>query len=303
MNDLKIRTHKPKEIRQIYFETFKRLFQVVFNDKFGRIGILVVCFFVLVAVLSPFVAPFKPYEKSYGSEGLLRLKPPSLKHFLGTTWYGRDVFSQLIHGTRIVLVVGFVSALMVVIVGVTIGLVAGYYGGIVDDILMRVTDLAYGIPFLPFAVVLIPLLGRSIWCIITAIVVIFWRSTARIIRAQTLSLRERQFILAARVAGASDFKIIYKHILPQVLPISLLYGSLALGWAVVAEASISFLGLSDPDSISWGQVLHDAFASQGVRSPWWWYIPPGILIQALVLSVFFIGRAFELIVNPKLKVS
>ena len=264
--------HKPKETYLLYLDAFKKLFQVVIDDTLGRIGLIIVCFFILIAIFGPLIAPYDAYEKCYGPDGLVRLKPPSLKHFLGTTWYGRDIFSQLVLGTRIVLLVGFISAFMVVLVGVTLGLISGYYGGKVDDIIMRITDLVYGIPFLPFAVVLMPLLGRSAWCIITAIVVIFWRTTARMIRAQTLSLRERQFILAARVAGASNFKIIYKHILPQVLPISLLYGSFAVGWAVVAEASISFLGLGDPDSISWGQILHYAFISHGVKCPWWWYI-------------------------------
>ena len=301
MKNLEVQIYKPKETYLLYLDTLKRMLRVVMEDRFGRIGFLIVCFFMFIAIVGPLIAPYGAYELCYGPEGLLRLKPPSLKYLLGTTYQGRDIFSQLILGTRLVLIVGFISAFMVVFVGVIIGLISGYYGGRIDDILMRITDLIYGIPFLPFAVVLIPLIGRSVWCTILAIVVIFWRSTARVIRSQTLSLRERQFVLAARVTGASHLKIIYKHILPQVLPISLLYGSFAVGWAVVAEASISFLGLGDPDSISWGQVLHYAFISHGVKSPWWWYIPPGILIQTLVIAVFFIGRSFEIVVNPKLK--
>lgn len=301
MRNLEVKVTTPKGTYLLYLDALKRNFQVVISDKFGRIGLIILCCFILVAIFASFIAPYDAWEMCYGSKGLLRLEPPSLKHLFGTTWFGRDIFSQLVLGTRVVLAVGFISAFMVVLVGVTIGLISGYYGGIIDDILMRITDLVYGIPFLPFAIVLLPLLGRSIWCIITAIVVIVWRSTARVIRSQTLSLRERQFVLAARVAGASNFKIIYKHILPQVLPISLLYGSFAVGWAVIAEASISFLGLASPESISWGQVLYYAFTSHGVRSPWWWFIPPGMLLVALVTSVFFVGRSFEQIVNPKLR--
>lgn len=301
MKNLDNRSNEPKGTYALLLESFTKNFHIVIGDKFGRIGLCILVFFVLVAIFASFIAPYDAWEMCYGPKGLSRLEPPSLKHFLGTTWFGRDVFSQLILGTRIVLIVGFISSFMVVLVGVTIGLISGYYGGVIDEILMRITDLVYGIPFLPFAVVLLPVLGRSIWCIITAIVVIVWRSTARVIRSQTLSLRERQFVLAARVAGASNFKIIYKHILPQVLPLALLYGSFAVGWAVLAEASISFLGFGNPESISWGQVLYYAFTSHGIRCPWWWFIPPGILLVVLVTSVFFIGRSFENIVNPKLR--
>ena len=296
------RSNKPKRTYALLLESFTKNLQVVIGDRFGRIGLGILCVFVLVAIFASLIAPYDAWEMCYGPNKVLsRLEPPSMKHLLGTTWFGRDVFSQLILGTRIVLIVGFISAFMVVLVGVTIGLISGYYGGIIDEILMRFTDLVYGIPFLPFAVVLLPVLGRSIWCIITAIVIIVWRSTARVIRSQTLSLRERQFVLAARVSGASNFKIIYKHILPQILPLALLYGSFAVGWAVMAEASISFLGFGNPESISWGQILYYAFTSHGIRCPWWWYIPPGILLVALVTSVFFIGRSFEKIVNPKLQ--
>jgi len=170
----------------------------------------------------------------------------------------------------------------------------------VDDVLMRLTDIVFGIPFLPFAVVLVALLRPSIWNIVLTISCLLWRTTARVIRSQVLSLRERPFVRAARVAGASDLRIMYVHLLPNVMPMSLLYVAFGVAWAVLAEASLSFLGFGDPRMVSWGQMLYAAYISGSIRHAWWSVVPPGLCITLFTASVFLIGREYERVVNPRL---
>jgi peptide/nickel transport system permease protein len=159
----------------------------------------------------------------------------------------------VIIGSRVALIVGFIAAIFLSFIGTNVGLIAGYYGGRLDSFLMRMTDIAFGIPFLPFAVVLIALTRPSIWNIILTISCLMWRTTARVIRSQVLSLKERPFIQAAKVSGGSDLRIMYVHILPNVLPMSFLYVALGIAWATLTEASLSFLGFGDPRMISWGK--------------------------------------------------
>jgi len=166
---------------------------------------------------------------------------------------------------------------------------------------MRITDIAFGIPFLPFAVVLIALTRPSIWNIILTISCLSWRTTARVIRSQVLSLKERPFIQAAKVSGGSDLRIMYVHILPNVLPMSFLYVALGIAWATLTEASLSFLGFGDPRMISWGQILYYAFINGSARSAWWVVLPPGICITLFVISAFMVGHAYEEMVNPRLR--
>lgn len=228
------------------------------------------------------------------------MNPPGGAHLLGTNYYGRDIFSQILTGTRISIGVGLLSALIIVFIGTNLGLVAGYFGGRVEALLMRLTDIAFGIPFFPFAVLLVALLKPSIWNIVITISCLLWRSVARIVRAQVLSLRERPFVRAARVAGASDLRIMYVHIFPNILPMVLLYVAIGISYAVLAEASLSFLGFGDPQMISWGSMLYDAYVTGSISRAWWWTIPPGLCITLFVISVFLMARDWELIANPRL---
>jgi peptide/nickel transport system permease protein len=166
---------------------------------------------------------------------------------------------------------------------------------------MRLTDIAFGIPFLPFAIVLIALTGPSIMNIILTISILLWRTTARVIRSQVLSIKERPFIISAKVSGASHFRIMYVHILPNVLPMSFLYIALGIAWATLVEASISFLGFGDPQLISWGQMLYYTFLTGSARSDWWNVLPPGLCITLFVISAFMIGQAYEEVINPRLR--
>ena len=273
-----------------------------FRGPSGWIGGAMLLAFGTVAVLAPLIAPFDPLAINYGpGNRLARLQAPDALFWLGTTYHGRDVLSQVLVGARISFVVGLVSAIIVVIIGTNVGLLAGYFGRGVDAVLMRITDIAFGIPFLPFAVLLVALLRPSLWNIILTISCLLWRSAARVVRAQVLSLKERPFVRAAEVAGASHARIIYLHILPNVLPIALLYMALGVAYAVLAEASLSFLGFGDPNTVSWGTMLYDTYLTGSISRAWWWTLPPGICITLFVMSVFLIARDLEHAVDPRLR--
>jgi peptide/nickel transport system permease protein len=287
--------------------TFKRFLreqiEVFRGENLSIAGLIIVGIFLVLAIIGPSIVPYEPYEEIVDEMGLVpEDKTPSKEHWFGLTRFGYDVFSQTIVSARTAIIVGLISAVMVVFVGANLGLIAGYYGGWIDEIIMRITDIAYGIPFLPMAIVLMTLLGRGVSNVIIVVVALFWRTTTRVIRAQVLTIKERPFIDAARVAGAGNLRIIYRHIAPNVLPMAFLYVALAVGWAVIAEASISFLGFGDPDSVSWGQMIHYVFAAQMFRQAWWWFLPPGLCIVFLVMATFWIGLAYEKVVNPRLKI-
>lgn len=265
-------------------------------------GLFIVLGFLVLAVVGPAIVPYGPYEAIVDEWGLVPEDlTPSGNHWFGLTRFGYDVFSQTVVSARTAVIVGLISAVMVVFVGANLGLLSGYYGGWLDEFIMRLTDIAYGIPFLPMAIILMTLLGRGLSNVIIVVVALFWRTTTRVIRAQVLTIKERPFIQAARVAGASNLRIIYRHIAPNVMPMAFLYMAFAVGWAVIAEASISFLGFGDPDSVSWGQMIHYVFAAQMFRDAWWWFLPPGLCIVLLVMACFWIGLAYEKVVNPRLK--
>ncbi len=279
------------------------VWSVARRDRFALTGLVIYGVFVIVALVAPMVVPYAPLDLSYQPGGEVAANvPPSRLHWLGTTNLGRDIFSQLLYGTRAALAVGFTAALGVVVLGTLVGLVAGYYGGWTDTVLMRLADVAFGIPFLPMAIVLVAFLGPSIWNVVLVMTLLLWRDTARVIRAQVLSLRERSYVEAARVLGASHLRTMLVHIAPNVLPLSFLYGSLAIGWAILTEASISFLGFGDPNAISWGFMLQDAYNSQALaRQAYHWFVPPGISIMLAVMAGFFIGRGYEELLFPRLR--
>lgn len=275
---------------------------ILWEDKVGLAAAIVLTFFIFLAIAGPSLAPYPPNKTLYlknGSEaGLI---PPSMEHPFGTTNMGQDVFSQTIVGARVAVSIGLICAFFIVTIGTNIGLIAGYFGKSVDDILMRLTDVAYGIPFIPFALVLVTLLGVGTTNLILAVTLLLWRTTARVIRAQVLSLKERPFVQAAKVAGAGHFRLLYIHIAPNVLPLMLLYMAFGVAWGIMAEASLGFIGLGDPEKVSWGQMLYFAFRSGAIRTAWWWVVPPGLSIVLVVASCYLLGRTFEVVTNPKLQ--
>jgi peptide/nickel transport system permease protein len=268
----------------------------------GAVALFFLASFTLLAAIGPWIAPYGAFETVYDADEMpVRLVAPSAAHWLGTTNQGVDVLSQLLWGGRIALLVGVLSALGSVLVGTLIGLVSGYYGGWVDELTMRLTDIAYGIPFLPFALVVISIVQPSIGLIIILVIAFLWRTTARVIRAQVLTLRERPFVLAARAAGLRESAILFRHVAPNVLPLSFLYIAIGVQTGVMSEAALSFLGFGDPNTMSWGLMLNDAFRAGAMRSAWWWVLPPGICLSILVISTFMVTRAYEELVNPRLR--
>jgi peptide/nickel transport system permease protein len=280
-----------------------RLWALPSRDPFALTGLAFYLILILTALFADQLVTHDPLEILFLESGkLARSLPPGADHFLGTTHLGRDIYSQLVLSTRGALIVGVTAAIAVVTIGTVVGLVAGYFGGWVDNLLMRLADIALGVPFLPFVIVLAAMLEPSMWNVVLGIGLLLWPNTGRVIRAQVLSLRERAFVEAARVTGASSWRILFVHIAPNIMPMSLLYGSIAVGWAILTEASINFLGFGASDTVSWGYMLQDAYASQALsRGAYHWFVPPGICIIMVVVAGFFISRGYEEILFPKLK--
>ncbi len=291
-------SYRAMPLRQ-FWNTNLEVFQ---TDPLAMVGLVLLVFFTAVAILAPVIAPFGPLEVIQEDGFWLANEPPGTTHFLGTTYLGRDVFSQLVYGSRTGLLVGLSAALAVAVIGTVVGLMAGYFGGWVDTILMRLADVAFGIPFLPFIIVLAAFLEPSIWNVVIAMGALLWRDTARVIRSQVLVIREQAFVSAAKVSGAGHLRVIFRYIAPSILPLSFLYGSLAIGWAILTEASVSFLGFGDPEVVSWGFMLQDAFLSQALsRGAYYWFVPPGVCIMLTVMAGFFIGRGYEEVIFPRLR--
>lgn len=280
-----------------------RLFlQNLRRDKLALFGVVVLIIIILIGVFADVIAPYEPLERHYNDSGKIRrLESPSREHWFGTTDIGRDIFSQVVLGTRTAILVGILAAVLVTIVGSSVGIISGYFGGITDSILMRIVDFFYAIPFIPFVIVLSAVLNPSIWNIILAVSMLSWRTVARMVRSQVLSIAKRPFIKAAKVSGAGDLRIMFKYILPNVVPIILLEMAFMINWAIMAEASIAFLGFGDPDKQSWGQILHFSFTTGNSRNAWWWTAAPGVAIVLLLVSIFFVARALEEVVDPRLR--
>lgn len=280
-----------------------RMLRITGRDPFALAGITIYLIFALTAVLADVIAPHDPMEILFLPNGNVAMnQDPGPTYWLGTTNLGRDVFSQLVYGARSALMVGLSAALVVVVVGTLVGLFSGYFGGWVDSALMRIGDIALSIPFLPFIIVLAAFLKPNVWNVVIGVSALLWPNTGRIVRSQVLSLRERSYVEAAKVSGASDLSILFTHIAPNVLPISFLYGSIVVGWAIFTEASISFLGFGPSDTVSWGFMLQDAFVSQALsRGAYYWFVPSGVCIMLMVSAGFFISRGYEELLFPKLR--
>ncbi|MCS7364561.1 MAG: ABC transporter permease [archaeon GB-1867-035] len=284
----------------VLWKRFKIFMDQFMMSRLGVFGLAILTVFISLSI-------FAPYLSSYSikaSEGNIHevLKPPSNRHIFGTDELGRDVFTLIIHGGRISLLVGFLATIISGGLGALIGSIAGYFGSWLDDILMRITDLFLVIPGLPLMIVLSALLGRSIWNIIFVIGILSWTGTARVIRSQVMSIKEKPFIESVKAAGAGDLWVLRKHILPNVLPLIAAQMTLQVGGAILSESALSFLGLGDPTHVSWGMILHYAFSCGALSSGCWWYIlPPGICIALVVLAFSFIGYAMDQIVNPRIR--
>jgi peptide/nickel transport system permease protein len=285
-----------------FFAPLLDTFRLLIRDRFALVGIVIIGLFLAVAIFADFLAPYDPFQTQKTAEGgLARLQPPSANHWLGTTAYAKDVLSELLVGTRVAFIVGLSAAAVVGLVSTLLGLLSGYFGRYVDDAIMRVTDFALSIPTLPIAIVAVAILGPSLRNIIIVIALLFWRNGARIVRSVVLTEKEKVYVQAARAAGASHTYIMLVHILPNVIPVAFLWMTMSIAFAVLAEASLSFLGLGDPNTTSWGQMLNIAFGTGSIRTAWWWVLPPSFCLIALISSIYVVGRAYEEKTNPRLR--
>jgi peptide/nickel transport system permease protein len=270
--------------------------RTLWASKRGRVSVVVLGLFVFVAVFGSVVAPDDPNASSTDV-----LAAPSTSHLLGTTEVGSDVFSQLLVGARVSIVVGVSAAVISAVLGAAVGLIGGYFGGLTDKLFDAFENWFLVIPQLPLMVVLARLLNPSLSMLILVIGITSWAGTGRIVRSQVLTLKERAFVERARALGASDWHIIRRHILPNALPLIFANTVLIVAISILAEASLSFLGLGDPSHISWGTMLENGFDAGAPSAGAWWYIvPPGLCITVLVFFIGLVGYVFEQHVNPRL---
>ena len=261
------------------------------------VGVVIVAAFVAIAVLSPVLLS----QDARTKVGPV-FEPPTRQHVLGTDGGGADMLALLIQGAAVSLIVGFAAAVVSAFIGGAIGLFSGYFGGKTDVVLMRITDYVLVIPDVPLMIIVAALFGRSLLNIILIIGAIYWTTTARLIRAQVKSIRERVYVKRARSIGASNRRLIFRHVLPQVAPLLVANTVLLVALAIFAETFITFLGLGDPSVVSWGRLIENAFKDDAVlNKAWWAIIYPGACVTVLVLACTMIGQAIEDALNPRLR--
>ncbi len=278
----------------------RRTWQEFRRHRSGVAGLMVLGFFILLAVSAPLIADGEGLEVSRATGGVL--DPPSSEFWLGTDDRGRSILTLLIWGARISLFVGLLATVISMVIGTLMGLCSGFFGGWPGRLLFRVTEWFLVIPFIPLAIVLASVLGRSLLNIVIVIGVTGWAGTALLIRSQTLSLKERPYLERAQVLGAGRWHQMSRHILPNVMPMVLANTTLTVALAILAETTLSFLGLGDPTRVSWGSMLESAFSVGAMTTGSWWYIvPPGVCVVLVVLSFTLVGQALEEIFNPRLR--
>lgn len=268
----------------------------------GMVGLGILLVFVVMALAAPLLADIRELNPVFArGQGNPQWAPPSEFPPLGTDFIRRSVWAQFVWGSRVSLFVGLAATVLTIFIGSVVGIVSGFLGGRTDGALMRVTEWFLVIPFLPLAIVLASILGRSVWNIIFVIGVTSWPSTARLIRAQVLTVKQRLFVDRARSLGGKGWHIVGRHILPNVSGLILANATLAVPISILTETTLSFLGLGDPSSASWGKTLEEAFVNGAmIRNAWWYFLPAGVGILVVVLAFTLIGRTLEEIANPRL---
>lgn len=256
------------------------------------LGLALLSVITVLALFAPVLAPFDPFA-SVGTP----LRPPSLRHWFGTDDLGRDILSRVIYGGRVSLLVGVVVALTSALIAVVVGGVAGSFGRWLDDGLMRVTELTQVVPRFFLVILVAALFGNRAWLTALLLGLTFWPSTARLLRGQVLSLREREFVLAARALGATGGRVLWRHVMPHALPVVLVSASLQVGSAMLVEAGLSFLGLGDSSVVSWGAMLQAA--QLFVRSAWWISVFPGMAILLTVLAANLVADGLQDATSPR----
>lgn len=264
------------------------------SDRMTMVYFSFIAFVLMLAIVGPWLIPYEYDERIRGPDGAIKFgAEPSASNLLGTTDDGYDVLSRVIYGARPTVITGAIAGSMIFSIGMTIGILAGYIGGRTGGLLMRFTDMMYSIPLIPFALVVVAFIGSGFYISIFIVGAVLWRGLARVVRSQVLQIKERPFILAARTSGASTPRIILRHVLPNVAPMGILFLALGTGYAIVIQAGLAFLGVTDPFVPSWGIILRNVYHSGLMSRAWWWALPPGFMIAMTVLSLFMLGRKIE----------
>jgi peptide/nickel transport system permease protein len=276
-----------------------RFFAAFRRERGGMVGVGVLVFFVLLALAAPLL--FARDELSVTDATGETLAPPSPGYPLGTDESGRSVLALVVWGTRVSLLVGVTATLISMVIGTLVGIASAHYSSWFGALLERITDWFLVIPFLPLAIVLATVLGSSLLNIIIVIGVTSWPGTARLVRAQTLSVEARPYLERARALGGSDWHQMSRHVLPNVMPLVLANTTLTVAIAILSETTLAFLGLGDPFRISWGSMLDNAFSAGAITAGAWWYLlPPGICVVIVVLAFTLVGRALENVLDPRI---
>ena len=266
----------------------------ILKNKAAFIGMIFIALVIFTAVLAPVIAPYHPSAQNL----MQRLNPPSASHILGTDDLGRDVFSRMIYGARVSVSVGFFAVFIAVIIGCSIGMLSGYFGGITDSILMRFTDIMLCFPTFFLILIVIAFFEPNIYNVMIVIGLTSWTGLARIVRAEVLSVREREFVLASKMLAVSKPRLFFVHILPNVISPIIVYAAIGIGGAILTESGLSFLGLGvQPPMSSWGQILMQG--KDYIYIAWWLSLFPGIAILLTVLSFNMIGEFLRDMFDPK----
>lgn len=266
----------------------------ILKNKFALLGLIFIFFVFFIAIFSSYIAPYDPYRINVYKV----LEPPSIEHPFGTDELGRDVFSRVVYGARVSLEVGFLAMGIAILTGTILGAIAGYYGGWIDTVIMRLVDVMLAFPTLFLILAVVAVLEPSIYIIMVVIGLTGWMDVARLVRAEVLSLKEREFILAARAIGAGSGRIIFKHILPNAIYPVIVAATFSVGGAILIESGLSFLGLGiQPPEPSWGGIL--SIGKDYITVAWWLSLFPGIAIFLTVLSFNLLGEALRDAIDPK----
>jgi peptide/nickel transport system permease protein len=282
------------QITETNLSRAKKFWVIYAKNRVSVIGLAIVILFSLLAIFAPLLVPGNPWE--LGTEAFA---PPSWRFPFGTDDLGRTVLSQIIYGSRVSMIVGFTSSIVATIIGIIVGGIAGYFGGAIDDILMRITELFMVIPRMVLIIVLVAFLGPSLMNVLFAIILTTWTTCARITRGEFLSLRELEYVMAAKGLGVSSVKIIFGEILPNAVPPIMVNTTLQIGTAILMEAGLGFLGLSDPNMVSWGYIISNSRA-------WFRYAPwptifSGLSIFLSVLGFNLVGDGLNDALDPRLR--
>lgn len=286
----RVQTYLESDLAVIARRTLRNLLR----ERITKFAFAILLLIIVMGVVGPAMAPYSYNEQQQTADGeLKRYAPPSLEHPLGTNDRGEDVFSRLLIGARTTLITGLLAGGLMMTVGLSVGMTAGYIGGRTESLLMRFVDFMYGIPFIPFAIVLITFFGAGFYTTIAILGLVLWRFIARVIRSQVLQIKQRPYIMAARASGASTTWIMRKHILPNIANMAALFFAMGVGLAILEQAGLSFIGVTDPFTPTWGIMIRNANQAGRIAEAWWWSFPPGIMIALTVLSLYLLGRGYE----------